>query len=181
MRPHLCAATGAEVRRRLYIGIVEPVHTMDRNAVRDYVGAQRAAGRIVVLTNGCFDMLHLGHVRYLQEAKRLGDRLIVGVNSDASVRALKGADRPVYPEADRAAMLAALSCVDAAVLFAELTPHRLIEAVAPDVYVKGGDYCAETLPERDIVHALGGRVAVLSHVAGRSTSALIARIRAEPE
>jgi D-beta-D-heptose 7-phosphate kinase/D-beta-D-heptose 1-phosphate adenosyltransferase len=162
---------------------VEPLgpdeQQLDRRALRDYVVARRAQGRTLVLTNGCFDVLHLGHVRYLQQARQLGDLLIVGVNSDASMRALKGPDRPVNPETDRAAVLAALSCVDLVVRFTELTPHRLIEAVEPDVYVKGGDYTAETLPERDLVHSLGGRVAVLDHLPGRSTSAVIARIRAD--
>jgi rfaE bifunctional protein nucleotidyltransferase chain/domain len=147
--------------------------------IEEYVAVQRARGRKVVLTNGCFDVLHLGHVTYLQQARQLGHVLVVGLNSDESIRALKGPDRPVNPAADRAAVLAALSCVDRVELFDDLTAHRLIETVRPDVYAKGGDYVAESLPERHLVRALGGRVAILEHLAGRSTTAVIARIRAD--
>jgi rfaE bifunctional protein nucleotidyltransferase chain/domain len=147
--------------------------------LEEYVAVQRARGRKVVLTNGCFDVLHLGHVTYLQQARQLGHVLVVGLNSDESIRALKGPDRPVNTAADRAAVLAALSCVDRVELFDDLTPHRLIETVRPDVYAKGVDYLAESLPERDLVRALGGRVAILEHLAGRSTTAVIARIRAD--
>jgi rfaE bifunctional protein nucleotidyltransferase chain/domain len=128
----------------------------------------------VVLTNGCFDILHVGHVTYLGQARTLGDRLVVGLNSDASVRALKGPGRPINTEADRAAVLRALSCVDEVVVFDELTPERLIRDIRPDVYVKGGDYDERTLPERDLVRSLGGTVRILDHVPGRSTSALVA-------
>lgn len=128
----------------------------------------------IVLTNGCFDILHVGHVTYLQQARALGDKLIVGLNSDASVRALKGPSRPINTEADRAAVLRALACVDEVVVFDELTPDRLIKDIRPDVYVKGGDYDERTLPERDLVHTLGGVVRILEHVPGRSTSALVA-------
>jgi D-beta-D-heptose 7-phosphate kinase/D-beta-D-heptose 1-phosphate adenosyltransferase len=151
---------------------------VDQRFLNDYVAAQRVRGRAIVLTNGCFDVLHLGHVGYLQQARALGDLLVVGVNSDDSVRALKGPDRPINPEADRAALLAALSCVDEVVVFGELTPRLLIESVRPDVYVKGGDYAHRPLPEHDLVVGLGGRVEILGHFAQRSTTALISRIRA---
>lgn len=144
--------------------------------VAAHVTGLRAAGATVVLTNGCFDLLHVGHVRYLQQARELGDTLIVGVNSDDSVRRLKGPDRPLNTEDDRATVLDALSCVDNVVVFDELTPERLIEAVRPDVYVKGGDYRLDTLPERDLVLSLGGRVAVLDLVPDRSTSSIIAKV-----
>jgi rfaE bifunctional protein nucleotidyltransferase chain/domain len=137
----------------------------------------RTAGDRVVLTNGCFDVLHAGHVHYLAQARQLGDRLIVGLNSDDSVRALKGPDRPLNPAADRARVLAALSSVDYVSVFEELTPERLIEAVRPDVYVKGGDY-ADGVPERDLVTGLGGRVEILDLVPGRSTTELLNKVKA---
>lgn len=142
------------------------------------VGRHRAAGRSIVFTNGCFDVLHRGHVRYLDQARALGDLLIVAVNSDDSVRRLKGPDRPVNPVEDRVAVLAALSCVDYVVVFEEDSPSALIEVVRPDVYVKGGDYPPELVPEAPLVHDLGGEVRTLGYVPDRSTSAIIDRIRA---
>ncbi|SCL24778.1 rfaE bifunctional protein, domain II [Micromonospora nigra] len=138
----------------------------------------RAAGRSVVFTNGCFDVLHRGHVRYLEQARALGDVLVVAVNSDGSVRRLKGPDRPVNPVEDRVALLAALSCVDHVVVFEEDSPAALIEAVRPHVYVKGGDYPPELVPEAPLVRRLGGQVRTLGYVPDRSTSAIIDRIRA---
>ena len=132
-----------------------------------------------MFTNGCFDVLHPGHVRYLTQARALGDLLIVAVNSDGSVRRLKGADRPVNPVEDRIALLAALACVDHVVVFEEDSPARLIEAVRPDVYVKGGDYPPEMVPEAPLVRRLGGQVRTLGYVPDRSTSAIIDRIRAQ--
>ncbi|MFI5848643.1 D-glycero-beta-D-manno-heptose 1-phosphate adenylyltransferase [Micromonospora chalcea] len=143
------------------------------------VDEHRQAGRSVVFTNGCFDVLHPGHVRYLTQARALGDLLIVAVNSDGSVRRLKGADRPVNPVEDRIALLAALACVDHVVVFEEDSPARLIEAVRPDVYVKGGDYPPEMVPEAPLVRRLGGQVRTLGYVPDRSTSAIIDRIRAQ--
>ncbi|SCG59028.1 rfaE bifunctional protein, domain II [Micromonospora humi] len=143
------------------------------------VTEHRAAGRSVVFTNGCFDVLHPGHVRYLTQARALGDLLIVAVNSDGSVRRLKGQDRPVNPVEDRTALLAALACVDHVVIFEEDSPVRLIEAVRPDVYVKGGDYPPEMVPEAPLVRRLGGQVRTLGYVPDRSTSAIIDRIRAQ--
>ncbi|SCG67138.1 rfaE bifunctional protein, domain II [Micromonospora rifamycinica] len=143
------------------------------------VADHRRAGRSVVFTNGCFDVLHPGHVRYLEQARALGDLLVVAVNSDASVRRLKGADRPVNPVEDRVTLLAALSCVDHVVVFEEDSPAGLIEAVRPDVYVKGGDYPPEMVPEAPLVRRLGGQVRTLGYVPDRSTSAIIDRIRAQ--
>jgi rfaE bifunctional protein nucleotidyltransferase chain/domain len=132
----------------------------------------------VVFTNGCFDVLHRGHVGYLAQARQLGDMLIVAVNSDASVRRLKGPHRPVNAVEDRVAVLAALWCVDLVVVFDEDSPVELIEAVRPDVYVKGGDYNLDLLPEAPLVRRLGGEVRTLDYVPDRSTSAIIDRIRA---
>ena len=143
-------------------------------AVRSY----RTRGCRVVLTNGCFDILHVGHLRYLREARALGDVLVVGVNSDDSVRQLKGPGRPVNRAADRVELLAGLSCVDCAVVFADLTPARLILAVRPDVYVKGGDYSPEMLEETAVVRAFGGEVRIVGYVPAHSTTELVERIRA---
>jgi rfaE bifunctional protein nucleotidyltransferase chain/domain len=143
------------------------------------IGEHRRAGRSIVFTNGCFDVLHPGHVRYLTQARALGDVLIVAVNSDGSVRRLKGPDRPVNPVEDRTTLLAALECVDHVVVFEEDSPAKLIEAVRPDVYVKGGDYPPEMVPEAPLVRRLGGQVRTLGYVPDRSTSAIIDRIRAQ--
>ncbi|MFF5070346.1 D-glycero-beta-D-manno-heptose 1-phosphate adenylyltransferase [Micromonospora olivasterospora] len=142
------------------------------------VATHRGEGRSVVFTNGCFDVLHPGHVRYLEQARALGDLLVVAVNSDGSVRRLKGPDRPVNPVEDRVTLLAALACVDHVVVFEEDSPAELIEAVRPDVYVKGGDYPPEMVPEAPLVRRLGGQVRTLGYVPDRSTSAIIERIRA---
>ena len=136
----------------------------------------RSRGEPAVFTNGCFDLLHSGHVRYLNAARALGEHLVVGLNSDASVRRLKGSGRPVTPESERAEILAALAAVDAVVVFGEDTPLRLIEAVEPDVLVKGGDWALEAIVGREFVEARGGRVLTLPVIPGRSTSALLARL-----
>ena len=125
----------------------------------------RSEGRRVVFTNGCFDILHRGHVTYLSQAKALGDVLVVGLNADESVRRLKGATRPVNVLEDRAAVLSGLSCVDHVIAFEEDTPEALIRLIKPDVYVKGGDYTLETLPEAPLVQSLGGRVELLTYLA----------------
>ncbi|NGM12559.1 D-glycero-beta-D-manno-heptose 1-phosphate adenylyltransferase [Verrucosispora sp. CWR15] len=151
---------------------------VDTGHLTEIVAEHRRAGRSIVFTNGCFDVLHRGHVRYLEQARALGDLLVVAVNSDGSVRRLKGADRPVNPIEDRAALLAALTCVDHVVVFEEDSPAALIEAVRPDVYVKGGDYPPELVPEAPLVQRLGGQVRTLGYVPDRSTSAIIDRIRA---
>ncbi|EFG75910.1 putative bifunctional protein RfaE, domain II, partial [Mycobacterium parascrofulaceum ATCC BAA-614] len=134
----------------------------------------RRDGRVVVATGGCFDLLHTGHIRLLRQARELGDALIVLVNSDASVRALKGAGRPVMRDADRARVLAALACVDGVTIFDGLTPERMLETLRPDIWVKGGDYVAAELPEADMVYRHGGEVVILPTVAGYSSSRLIA-------
>jgi D-beta-D-heptose 7-phosphate kinase/D-beta-D-heptose 1-phosphate adenosyltransferase len=137
----------------------------------------RAEGKTIVFTNGVFDLLHPGHVRYLQVARSLGDALVVGLNSDRSVRANKGPDRPITSESDRAEILAALSCVDAVAVFDEETPHDIIAAVQPDVLVKGADWAENAIVGRDIVEARGGRVVRLAVEQGHSTTAIINKIR----
>jgi D-beta-D-heptose 7-phosphate kinase/D-beta-D-heptose 1-phosphate adenosyltransferase len=134
---------------------------------------QREQGKRVVFTNGCFDLLHVGHVSYLEEAAAMGDTLVVGLNSDSSVRSLKGPDRPVISESDRAAMLAAMQCVDAVVIFDDATPHRLLHALRPDVLVKGGTYTTEEVVGREIVQAYGGEVRVTNVVDGISTTQIV--------
>ena len=141
------------------------------------VARLRATGKTVVFTNGVFDLLHVGHLRYLQQARALGDALIVGLNSDRSVRANKGAGRPITPEAERAEILSALACVDGVVVFDEDTPHEIIAALQPDVLVKGADWAADAIVGRDVVEARGGRVVRVPIEAGHSTSALVERIR----
>ena len=137
----------------------------------------QADGRVVVATGGCFDLLHTGHVRLLRQARRLGDALIVLINSDRSVRELKGADRPIVGAEDRARVLAALACVDAVAVFDEPTPERLLGGLRPDVWVKGGDYRQDSLPEADVVRRNGGEVVIIPTVAGYSSSQLIAAAR----
>lgn len=146
-----------------------------QDAVR-LVRKWRDDGFKVVLTNGCFDLLHTGHVRYLQAARALGDRLVVGVNSDESVRGLKGPDRPILPEAERAEVLATLRCVDAVVVFDEATASDLMLELAPHIYAKGGDYTPDSLPETPAARRVGARIAILPFVDGRSTTSLIAAI-----
>ena len=137
----------------------------------------QATGGLVVFTNGVFDLLHPGHVRYLQDARRLGQALIVGVNSDRSVRANKGPERPINPEHERAEVLGALSCVDIAVIFDEDTPHELITQVQPDILVKGADWGEHNIVGRDVVEARGGRVVRMELSKGFSTTSLIERSR----
>ena len=136
----------------------------------------RAEGLTVVFTNGVFDILHRGHVEYLQKARSQGDMLVVGLNSDASVRRIKGPGRPINPQEDRAAVLAALACVDSVVVFEEDTPQALIEAVVPDVLVKGADWKVEEIVGADVVLRNGGRVANIELTPGRSTTDVINRI-----
>ena len=131
----------------------------------------------VVFTNGCFDLLHPGHVRLLEQARALGDALVVGLNNDASVRRLKGDSRPLVPEAGRAEVLAALACVDAVTIFEEDTPRELIAALLPDVLVKGGDWMPDKIVGRQEVEAAGGKVVVVPYIEGYSTSALIEKLR----
>lgn len=140
----------------------------------------RTQKRRLVFTNGCFDLMHIGHTRYLEAAKDLGDVLVVGVNSDASVRSLgKGPNRPVVPEAQRAEVVAALGCVDYVVLFDDPDPLQLITAVQPDVLVKGGDWSIDRIVGREVVERRGGTVKTIPLVPGQSTTSLIQRIRAQ--
>ena len=141
------------------------------------VEQRHAEGKTVVFTNGVFDLLHPGHLRYLQQARGLGDLLIVGVNSDRSSRANKGESRPITPEVERAEILEALACVDAVVVFDEDTPHAIIAALRPDVLVKGDDWEEDAIVGRDIVEARGGRVVRMPVERGYSTTAIIERIR----
>ena len=138
----------------------------------------RQAGERVVFTNGVYDLLHRGHVEYLEEARALGDRLMVGVNSDASVRRLKGPERPILSQGDRAGLVAALACVDLVAVFDDDTPLRLIEAVRPNVLAKGADYALDAIVGRDFVESHGGRVERIRLREGLSTSKLVERIRA---
>jgi rfaE bifunctional protein nucleotidyltransferase chain/domain len=137
----------------------------------------RESGRRVVFTNGCFDLLHPGHISYLRAARSLGDALVVGLNSDASIRRLKGSSRPIVPERDRATVLAALQSVDAVVLFGEDTPVRLMRELKPATYVKGGDYRVKDLPEAKVATEIGAEVKILPFEPGYSTTALIKKIR----
>lgn len=135
----------------------------------------------MIFTNGCFDILHVGHVRYLQEARMRGDMLVVGVNTDDSVRKLKGTDRPINPEADRAEVLAALECVDYVTFFAEDTPIELIKATRPNIQVKGGDYAPEDMPEAEIMRSIGGSIEIIpfsvTDSEGLSTTKTISSIK----
>ena len=137
----------------------------------------RAAGKVLVFTNGVFDLLHVGHVRYLQSAKTLGDELVVGINSDATVRRLKGEDRPLTNENERAEILAALRSVDYVTVFDDISPRKLIGQLLPDILVKGGDYGLDEIHGRDEVEAAGGKVVSLPFVAGASTSNIIERMK----
>jgi D-glycero-beta-D-manno-heptose 1-phosphate adenylyltransferase len=142
-----------------------------------FADRQRAAGKRLVFTNGVFDLIHPGHVRYLADARALGDVLIVGVNSDRSVRAIKGPARPLTPEQERAEILTALACVDAAVIFDDDTPQKIIEMIQPDVLVKGADWAPDRIVGRDVVEARGGRVVRVELAPGFSTTNLLEKIR----
>jgi len=146
---------------------------LERSELREQVERWRRAGEPIILANGNFDLLHVGHVRYLRGAKQLGGRLVVAINSDESVRALKGEGRPVMPASERAEMVAALADVDAVVIFSELDVRALIHEIRPDIQAKGTDYTAESVPERDAVAEYGGRVAIVGDPKDHSTSELI--------
>jgi rfaE bifunctional protein nucleotidyltransferase chain/domain len=183
-----------------------PSPALDHAALSRWVAERRQAGARIVLTNGVFDLLHLGHVRYLQQARALGDALVIALNSDASTRLLKGPARPITPDAERAEVLAALSCVDVVTIFGERTAETLVAGVRPEIYAKGGDYAGaaaagtlqriepaalralpataplfERLPEAREVARYGGTLCLIPYVPGHSTSALIARIREAAE
>jgi rfaE bifunctional protein nucleotidyltransferase chain/domain len=145
-------------------------------ALRPVVERARRRGKRVVLANGCFDLLHIGHLRYLQSARRFGDLLIVAINSDASVRRLKGPGRPLMKLADRVALVSAFECVDYVTTFGEDTVGRVLLQLKPDVHAKGGDYTPDTVPERNVVRGYGGRVAIAGGAKVQSTSRMIRRI-----
>jgi rfaE bifunctional protein nucleotidyltransferase chain/domain len=157
----------------------EKVGTLEE--VRRRVEDARANGRTVAFANGCFDVLHVGHVRYLEGARAEADVLVVGVNGDESVRRLKGEGRPVLPEADRALLVAAVRAVDHVVVFADDDVSRLLLALRPDVHCKGTDYTPDTVPERDVVRSYGGRVAIVGDPKNHDTRVLLGRIRAGSE
>ncbi len=154
---------------------MDSIFTLEQAILR--FGRDKRNGRRVVFTNGCFDLLHPGHIRSLEYARSLGDALVVGLNSDASVRQLKGEGRPLIPEGERAEILAALECVDGVVIFDDLTPRRTIAALLPDVLVKGGDWAGDKIIGREEVEAAGGRVVSAPVVPGYSTTEILKKIR----
>lgn len=147
-----------------------------REQLKSELNIHRRQGKKVVFTNGCFDILHVGHVRYLREAKGEGDVLVVAVNSDASVRSIKGEKRPLIPEAERVEMVAALDMVDFVTIFSEVTPLAMIEELRPDVLVKGGDWTADRVVGRQSVEGWGGRVVIVSQIEGASTTNIVEKV-----
>jgi rfaE bifunctional protein nucleotidyltransferase chain/domain len=152
---------------------------LDRASLVARIAVERAEGRRIVLANGCFDILHAGHVRYLEGARALGDVLVVGINSDAQVCRLKGAGRPILAERDRAELVASLQAVDLVTIFAEPTVTELLLEIKPDVHAKGTDYTEETVPERDVVRSYGGRVAIVGDPKDHSTSEILEKVSGE--
>ncbi len=152
-----------------------PRKIMNAAQLAEQVGRWRAAGEKIILTNGCFDLLHVGHVRYLRAARELGGKLVVALNSDSSARALKGEGRPRIPAAERAEILAALQDVDAVTVFDEAHVRNLVRLLRPDIHAKGTDYTAENVPERDVVIACGGRVAIVGDPKDHSTTEMLRR------
>jgi glycerol-3-phosphate cytidylyltransferase len=150
---------------------------IDRKNLQEVIQAEKKDNKKIVSTNGCFDILHVGHVRYLQESRKQGDILVVCLNSDASVKRLKGDSRPVNNESDRAEVLAALGCVDYVVIFEEDTPCNLIEIIKPDVHTKGGDYNPDNLPETKVIRENGGELVFINFVEGKSTTATIEKMK----
>lgn len=150
---------------------------LKRESLVDRVNAEKERGRSVVLANGCFDVLHAGHVRYLEGARALGDILVVGINSDDQVTRLKGQGRPILPELDRAEIVASLKAVDLVTIFDEPTVTELLLAIRPDIHAKGTDYTEETVPEREVVRSFGGRVRIVGDPKNHSTSELIRRFQ----
>ena len=150
---------------------------VDRLTLIDRINAAREDGLTIVLANGCFDVLHAGHVRYLEAAAAIGDFLVVGVNADAQVAALKGDGRPLLPEDERAEIVASLAAVDLVTVFDEPTVKELLLAIKPDVHAKGTDYTEQTVPERDVVRSFGGRVAIVGDPKDHSTSEMIRRVK----
>ena len=174
---HFTATTTPEEIIDYAFGPTSSDKIVSHDVLIDRIAELRKAGNLIVFTNGCFDLLHMGHITYLNEARGLGDVLVVGVNTDRSVRALKGEQRPIIPEQERSHILAALECVDFVTLFDEETPLELIQAVHPDILVKGADYSKEQVVGHDIVESYGGSVILLPLIENMSTSALINRIK----
>lgn len=150
---------------------------LDRAALVAQTKAAKEAGQTIVLANGCFDVLHAGHIRYLQGARELGDVLVVAINADNEVTALKGAGRPILSEHDRAELVASIEVVDFVTIFAEPTVEQLLLAIQPDVHAKGTDYTEETVPERDVVRSFGGRIAIVGDPKNHSTSEMLKRFK----
>lgn len=150
---------------------------LERNRLVARIAVERRSRKRIVLANGCFDLLHVGHLRYLQGAREVGDLLVVGINSDEQVRQLKGAGRPFVPENERAEMVSGLRCVDLVTIFEEPTVEELIRAIRPDFHAKGTDYTAETVPEKDVVAECGGRVVIVGDPKDHSSSEMLGAIR----
>jgi len=150
---------------------------VEKNKIQAVLAELKKQNKKIVMTNGCFDILHAGHVRYLKESKKFGDILVVGLNSDSSVKALKGPSRPINGELDRAEVLSGLESVDYVVLFDEISPAKLLEEIKPDIYTKGADYTVDTLPEAKTVLAYGGKIEFIKLVEGRSTTKIIDKIK----
>lgn len=150
---------------------------LDRKKLKDKLDSLRGKGKKIAFTNGCFDILHVGHVRYLKEAKKTADILVLALNSDSSVRSLKGEKRPLVPEEERAEILAALECVDFVTIFPESTPLDLITYLKPDILIKGGDWTEEKVVGRDEVKSWGGRLVLVPEVKGRSTTNIVEKIK----
>lgn len=150
---------------------------VEKENLNNIIKKLKSDNKKIVFTNGCFDILHAGHVRYLKESKKFGDILIVGLNSDISVKKIKGESRPINPEADRAEVLAGLEAVSYIVLFDETSPVKLLEEIKPDIYTKGADYTVETLPEAKTVLSYGGKIEFIKFLEGRSTTKIIDKIK----
>src|SRR6056297_1455030 len=150
---------------------------MELAELKEEIEMLKEDGELIVFTNGCFDILHVGHIRYLKKAASLGDKLVLAVNSDSSVKNLKGGSRPFVPEAERLEMLAALEMIDYLILFSEIDARALLEEIKPQLYVKGGDYRIKDLPEAETVYNYGGKIILISEVKGKSTTNIIKKIR----
>lgn len=152
---------------------------LDERALREAIERERAAGKTIAFANGCFDVLHVGHIRYLQGAADVADVLVVGVNGDESVRTLKGEGRPVMPEQERAEIIAAIQGVGYVTVFHEKSPARLLQVLKPDVQAKGTDYTPDSVPEAEVVHAYGGRVVIVGDPKDHSTTAVLEKLRGQ--
>lgn len=150
---------------------------MELDELKKEIEIKKEAGELIVFTNGCFDILHIGHIRYLKKAAALGDKLVLAVNSDSSVKKLKGQNRPFVPQEERLEMLAALEMIDYLLLFSELDCKQALKTVKPQIYVKGGDYRIEDLPEAETVYSYGGKIVLITEVKGKSTTNIIKTIR----